>query len=159
VEHVAMRHRLPLLPDNRAAFISKELREYLEERGMAHTRGNPYHPMTQGKIERYRRPLKNVVTLQNFYLRWKLEQEISRFARIHNHECMHGALNNLTPAGVYRGRGREILTARERLREQALRRRRRINRGLSVTPEERMPPALYPSQVSLVPDAHLPPLG
>ena len=30
---------------------------------MQHTRGAPYHPMTQGKIERYHRSMKNVVYL------------------------------------------------------------------------------------------------
>lgn len=155
VERVAVRHRPRLLSDNGSAFISKELREYLEERGMAHTRGRPYHPMTQGKIERYHRTLKNVVTLQNFYLPWELEREIARFVRIYNHERVHESLDNLTPADVYQGRGREILTARERLKEQTLRRRRRINRGLSVTPEERILPALYRSEVSSVQEPDL----
>ena len=35
---------------------------------MRHTRGRPYHPMTQGKIERYHRTLKNVVLLNNYWL-------------------------------------------------------------------------------------------
>ena len=42
---------------------------------MAHTRGAPYHPMTQGKIERYHRSMKNIVKLQNYYFPWELEQE------------------------------------------------------------------------------------
>ena len=48
--------------------ISKELREYLLSREMQHSRGRPHHPMTQGKIERYHRSLKNVVKLRNYYL-------------------------------------------------------------------------------------------
>src|SRR5262249_5709627 len=32
-----------------------------------HTRGAPYHPMTQGKIERYHRSMKNVVKLDVYY--------------------------------------------------------------------------------------------
>ncbi len=50
---------------------------------------------------------------------------------------------NLMPEDVYRGRGREIRTARERLKEQALRRRRRVNRGLPVNNEDRILPSLY----------------
>ena len=40
---------------------------------MTHTRGKPYHPMTQGKIERYHRSLKNQILLENYYLPGQLE--------------------------------------------------------------------------------------
>jgi putative transposase len=149
VEHVAVHHRPRLLSDNGPCFISKELRKYLEVHGMTHTRGRPYHPMTQGKIERYHRTMKNVVKLENYYFPWELEKAIAEFVQIYNHERVHESLNNLTPADVYNGRSREILTARENLKRQTLRQRKRINRGLSVTPEERILPALYRSEVSL----------
>jgi len=55
VDRVEVHHRPRLLSDNGPCFISKELREYLEAREMGHTRGKPYHPQTQGKIERYHR--------------------------------------------------------------------------------------------------------
>ena len=137
-----------LLTDNGPCFVSRELREYLEQGEMRHTRGKPYHPMTQGKIERYHRSLKNVVKLQNYYLPWELEREIERFVRYYNQERVHEALDNLTPADVYEGRGREIQTARERLKQQTLRRRRRYNLGLRVQREEPILPSLYRGVVS-----------
>jgi putative transposase len=48
---------------------------------MRHTRGRPYHPMTQGKIERYHRTMKNVLLLNNYWLPGELEREIARFVR------------------------------------------------------------------------------
>ena len=54
-------HKPRLLSDNGPCYISKELREWLQNQDMKHTRGAPYHPMTQGKIERYHRSMKNVV--------------------------------------------------------------------------------------------------
>jgi putative transposase len=57
--------------------VSKDLQIYLEVKENAHTRGKPYHPITQGKIERYHRTMKNVIKLQNYYLPWELEREIS----------------------------------------------------------------------------------
>jgi hypothetical protein len=48
--------------------------------------------MTQGKIERYHRSMKNIVILQNYYFPWELEEEISRFVDYYN--------NHLISAGI-----------------------------------------------------------
>lgn len=141
IKHVEVRHRPRLLSDNGPCYISRELREYLSDQGMGHTRGRPYHPQTQGKIERYHRTLKNVVTLRNYYLPDELEREIERFVEYYNHRRVHESLQNLTPADVYHGRGREILTARQRIKTQTLRERARYNRGLTVKREKIVRPA------------------
>ena len=88
--------------------VAEELADYLKEQGMKHTRGAPYHPMTQGKIERYHRSMKNVITLQNYYFPGDLEKEIERFVKYYNNERYHEALNNMKPADVYAGRAAEI---------------------------------------------------
>ena len=100
------------MSDNGSAHISKELKEYLATHDIGHVRGRPYHPQTQGKIERYHRTMKNVVTLQTYFFPWELEMEIGRFVDDYNHRRVHESLNNLTPEDMYRGRGREIMTAR-----------------------------------------------
>jgi len=97
--------------------------------------------MTQGKIERYHRTMKNVVTLQHYYAPWDLECEIERFVRWYNHERYHESLDNVTPADVYNGRHREIVIARELVKLQTLDRRRRVNLGLKVKMEEPIRPA------------------
>ena len=53
VTNIPVRHRPRLLSDNGPCYLSSELKAYLKDRQMGHTRGAPYHPMTQGKIERY----------------------------------------------------------------------------------------------------------
>jgi len=141
VTQVRVRYRPRLLSDNGPAYVSKELQEYLTEKDISHTRGQPYHPQTQGKIERYHRTLKNLVTLQNYYAPWELEQEISRFVRWYNTERYHESLENLTPEDVYRGLDREILTARELLKMQTLERRKRYNLGMKVRKEPVIRPA------------------
>jgi hypothetical protein len=141
VTGVRVRHRPRLLSDNGPAYVSKELKEYLSEKEIPHTRGRPYHPMTQGKIERYHRTLKNLVTLQKYYVPWELEREIERFVRWYNHERYHESLGNLTPADVYHGRVRELVTARELVKLQTLERRRRENLGMTVKKEKLTRPA------------------
>ena len=51
--HVAHKPCLP--SDNGSSYISGQLAEWLDDKGMDHVRGAPYHPQTQtqGKIERW----------------------------------------------------------------------------------------------------------
>ena len=72
---------------------------------MTHTRGKPYHRMTQGKIERYHRSLKNQLLLENYYLPGQLEARLAEFVGFYNTRRYHESLGNLTPADVYFGRG------------------------------------------------------
>jgi hypothetical protein len=109
LESVNVKHRPRLLSDNGPSYVSAELRDWLAERGMAHTRGRPYQPMTQGKIERWHRSLKNQVLLENYYLPGDLKARIGEFADYFNTECYHESLDNLTPADVYTGRGQTVL--------------------------------------------------
>ena len=127
IDQVQVRLKPRLLSDNGPCYISKELKVYLEEHGITHTRGAPFHPMTQGKIERFHRSMKNVVTLQNYYYPWELEREISQFMEYYNNHRLHESLNNVTPADVYAGRDREILNRREVIKRRTLALRRRQN--------------------------------
>jgi len=79
IRHVKVLPRPRLLSDNGHCYISKALRGYLQEEGIGHTRGKPFHPMTQGKIERYHRSMKNIVLLENYYSPSELEEQICAF--------------------------------------------------------------------------------
>lgn len=81
--------------------------------------GAPYYPMTQGKIERFHRSMKNVVKLQHYYMPWELEREIGRFIEYYNHERYHESLSNLKPVDVYEGRGTDLGSAGEDQAEDA----------------------------------------
>jgi putative transposase len=61
-------HRPRLLSDNGSSYISADLAKWLDGQDMDHVRGAPYHPMTQGKIERWHQTLKNRILLENYYL-------------------------------------------------------------------------------------------
>lgn len=124
VTQVAVKHRPRLLSDNGPAYLSGDLAAYLQTHGIQHTRGQPYHPMTQGKIERWHRSLKNVICLENHYFPWQLEQAIAAFVQHYNHLRYHEALDNLTPADVYFGRRGEVITQREVIKRQTLALRR-----------------------------------
>lgn len=132
VTQVEVRHRPRLLSDNGPSFRAQELSDYLQRQQMDEVHGKPYHPQTQGKIERYHRSMKNIVKLENYYLPGQLEQAIGHFVQYYNHERFHEALDNLTPADVYFGRASSIRQARERIKLETLRQRERYNRGLRI---------------------------
>ncbi len=132
VQSVRVRHRPRLLSDNGPAYVSKDLRDYLEEQGMTHTRGRPYHPQTQGKIERYHRSMKNVVKLEHYDFPWELEAAARDFVSYYNHRRYHESLDNCTPADVYYGRHHEVLSERDKTKQLTMQRRKKEYRAANA---------------------------
>ena len=131
IGQVMVKHRPRLLSDNGPCYLSKEHKEYLAEQRIEHTRGAPYHPQTQGKIERYHRSMKNVVKLENYYYPWELEQAIGEWVQHYNHERYHESLDNVTPSDVYHGRSEEILDQRAIIKSRTMNLRRVQNLRLA----------------------------
>jgi putative transposase len=131
-DQVQVRHRPRLLSDNGSSYISGDLAEWLDERKMTHVRGAPYHPQTQGKIERWHQTLKNRILLENYYLPGDLEAQIEVFVDHYNHRRYHESLDNLAPADVYLGRGPAILAKRDRIKQQTIEHRRLQHRKLAA---------------------------
>jgi transposase InsO family protein len=132
VQTVRVRHRPRLLSDNGPAYVSKDLQDYLKERGMEHTRGRPYHPQTQGKIERYHRSMKNVVKLEHYYFPWELRTAVDDFVAYYNHRRYHESLDNCTPADVYYGRHHQVLSERSKIKQLTMQQRKKAYRDQSA---------------------------
>jgi len=116
-----------LLSDNGPCYLSKQLGEYLNQRLMRYTRSATYHPMTQGKIERYQRSLKNVINQDNYYLPGDLERNIHDFVDYCNNNRYHESLDNLTQADDYYGRKTKIISKRVTIKQHTLKQRRFYN--------------------------------
>ena len=117
-------HKPRLLSDNGASYISGDLKEFIKDNGMSHVRGAPYHPQTQGKIERWHQTLKNRILLEHYFLPGDLERQIENFVEHYNHERYHESLKNVTPADVYFGRAHSIINRRERIKKKTIEHRR-----------------------------------
>ena len=94
---------------------------------MKHIRGKPNHPQTQGKIERYHRSMKNIIKLDNYYFPQQLKDRLVVFVDYYNNRRYHEALNNLSPADVYFGRGEQILEKRKLIKEKTMKKRRKTH--------------------------------
>jgi transposase InsO family protein len=122
--------RTRLLSDNGSGYISRAFNDYLRLVGIAHIRSAPFHPQTNGKIERYQQSLKKQINQLVYELPGDLEKAIADFVDYYNHRRYHVALGNVTPADVLNGRREEILKRRKEVQQVTIQRRRDYNHGL-----------------------------
>ncbi len=127
---VPVEDRTKLLSDNGAGYVSRSFRDYLRLVGIGHILAAPFHPQTNGKVERYQQSLKREVNQLPYELPSQLERAIADFVDYYNYRRYHKALGNVTPADVLYGRREEILERRKEVRAQTIQHRRDYNQGL-----------------------------
>jgi len=127
---VPVDNRVRLLSDNGAGYISRAFRDYLNLVGIGHILAAPYHPQTNGKVERYQQSLKKEVNQLPYEIPNELEKAIDDFVDYYNYRRYHKALGNVAPADVLFGRREVILNRRKEVQEQTIIRRRDYNRDL-----------------------------
>jgi len=121
------KNRPRLLSDNGSCYVSNAFKEFIHEQKMRHVQGAPYHPQTQGKIERYHRTMKNVVKLENYYYPDDLRNRLEEFVNFYNNHRYHESLGNVTPADFYSGKQKAIINRRKELKIKTINERRKWN--------------------------------
>ena len=130
MDQVPITDRTRLLSDNGPGYVSRAFRDYLGMVGIKHILASPFHPQTNGKLERYHQTLKRDVNQLPYELPSDLEAAIVAFVSYYNYRHYHKALGNVTPSNVLRGRRQEILRRRKEVQAQTIQRRRQHNRAL-----------------------------
>lgn len=122
-----------LVSDRGPALISEDFGTFLEAKGIGHIFASPYHPQTNGKIERYHKTLKQRIYLSVWDSPDHLAEAIDQYIEEYNSRRYHESLGNVTPDDVYFGRRNAIIKKRESKKMKSLNRRRKFNSCVRMT--------------------------
>ena len=127
---VPVEDRTALLSDNGPGYLSRQFSEYLRLVSIRHIVASPYHPQTNGKMERYHRTVKGEVSLLPYDMPSELEGALGSFVYYYNYQRYHEGLGNVTPYDVYTGRHLEVIQSRKEAKSRTLTTRKDYNRAV-----------------------------
>jgi putative transposase len=126
--------RTKLLSDNGPGYLSRAFRDYLHLVGIRHILAAPFHPQTNGKMERYQQTVKREVNQIPYELPGQLVSAIANFVMYYNFRRYHKALGDVTPADVLYGRREQVLQRRKEVQAKTFQHRRDYNRTIRGLP-------------------------
>jgi RNA-directed DNA polymerase len=129
MEQVPVADRTRLLSDRGPRFLVRALGDYLRMLQIRHIYRSPYHPQTNGKLERLHETLKARLNLAVFTSPEARGVAMAESIEFYNAPAITGGLGNVTPADVYFGRREAILKRREEQKQATLDRRFQHNLG------------------------------
>jgi putative transposase len=117
-----------IISDNGPQFIAKDFKEFIRISGMTHVRTSPYHPQSNGKIERWHKSLKGECIRPGTPLSLEdARRPVERYVEHYNNVRLNSAVGYITPKDMLAGRQREIHAERDRKLKVA-RKQRQVRR-------------------------------
>lgn len=109
-----------IISDNGPQFVAKDFKEFIRLAGMTHVRTSPFHPQSNGKLERFHLSLKSEsIRLHSLSTKEQAERVIAEYIRYYNEERLNSAIGYIAPADRLAGRHEAIHTERDRRLEEA----------------------------------------
>lgn len=119
-----------VISDNGPRFVGQGFTSLLDDLGVKHRTIPVDHPESNGKIEVFHKTLK----YERVYLReayptlQQAREDIESFIEHYNTERLHQGIDFVTPQQKHQGQAKQIVKEREKQHQQAIQRRKRINR-------------------------------
>lgn len=103
-----------IIHDNGSQYTNDDLKKLLAQFGMADSKTRPYHPQSNGKIERFHRTLREEHVRRTPYISVsEAEIRMADWITFYNSERLNGAIFYLTPDEVFEGRMKERIAERK----------------------------------------------
>jgi len=103
-----------LITDNGPQFIAREFRDSLREMTIKQTRITPYHPQSNGKIERFNGTAKQEkLRVMPMIDDDQVREDFGGWIDYYNQERLHSAIDYVAPFDVLYGRREKIIETRE----------------------------------------------
>jgi RNA-directed DNA polymerase len=134
MEQVPVEDRTRLFSDRGPGYLARALEDYLRMLEIRHLYCSPYHPQTNGKLERFHETLKARLNLLVFTSPEALRAALAEFIEFYKYRRYHEGIGNVTPADVYHGRQEEILKRRKEQKQETLERRFQYNLSQAPNP-------------------------
>jgi len=104
-----------IIHDNGAQYVCDDFHKLLAQLEIADSRTRPFHPQSNGKIERFHRTLRTEHVRRTPYVSVSYaEIKIAEWICWYNSERLNGAVSYLTPDEVFEGKMEERLAERKR---------------------------------------------
>jgi transposase InsO family protein len=119
-----------IITDNGPQFIAKDFKEFIRIAGMTHVKTSPYHPQSNGKLERWHKTLKgDCIRVQVPLSLDDARRIVANFVAYYNDVRLHSAIGYVAPRNRLEGRHTEIFEKRDRKLAEARQRRKQLRQA------------------------------
>jgi len=131
-------HSPRVISDNGPQFIAKDFKEFIRISGMSHVRTSPYHPQSNGKLERWNGSIKSECIRPQVPLSLdEARRLIAQYVQVYNEQRLHSSLQYVTPKDWLEERQEVVLAARQqKLAAASLRRRQAVRTTVTAPLQE-----------------------
>ena len=124
-----------IISDRGSQFVGADFKEFVFAIGASHVLTSPYYPQSNGKLERWHRTIKGMLTTKSPITIEDVRRLLTEMVTYYNEERLHSAIGYVAPSCRFSGEDAKVQEDR-RVKLQHAREHRRQTRKESPTEEQ-----------------------